>query len=70
MTSNRVGNVRIMGATFFQISVGRGNGTWCVTGIMRQGPEAGQGVIWVKASNFLRQFFLAKFSGDHKGLSS
>ena len=58
-----VGNVRIMGATFFQIFVGRGNGTWCVSEIMCQQPGAEQGVVLSgsKLLFFLRDFF-SRFS--------
>ena len=38
-------NVGIMGATFFQIWVARGNGTRCASGFMCQGPEAEQGMV-------------------------
>ena len=40
-----ISNVGIMGATFFQILAEMGNGTWCVTGIMCQGPEVERGMV-------------------------
>ena len=41
-----MGNLSIMGATFFQISVVRGNGPSCWSGIVCQGPEAGQDIVF------------------------